>query len=169
MRSAASRTLVIAIGNEFRCDDSAGLIAARRLRELRSDLTIIENRGDCAALLDLWDGADTVILLDAVQSGAPPGSIHRFGAAQNFTPSAALHTCSHNFEVVQAIDLARALGRLPRRVIVYGIEGERFDEGTELSAPVQRAVEQLTAELAGAEALSPLLYGIEPGRARGIS
>lgn len=147
MRSATSRTLVIAVGNEFRCDDSAALVVAGRLREQLSDLTIIENRGNCAAMLDLWADADTVILLDAVHSGAAPGTIHRFGAAQNFTPSAAAHTCSHNFEVVQAIDLARTLGKLPRTLVVYGIEGERFEQGTELSAAVSTAVETLTTEL----------------------
>jgi len=147
MRQAGHRPLVIAIGNEFRCDDSAALIVARRLRALGTDHTIIENTGDCAALLDLWDGADTVLLLDAVRSGAPPGTIHQLDIRPTLARPVACQASSHSFDVVQAVELGRVLGKLPRKLTVYGIEGERFVQGTGLSSPVQRAVEKLTTEL----------------------
>jgi len=141
------RPLVIAMGNEFRGDDAAALVAARRLRAQLADLDIAEHTGDGAALLDLWQNADTVILLDAAQSGAPPGTIHRFEIKRNSLPSVSFPDCTHSFGLTQALDLARALGCLPPRLVVYGIEGERFDHGTELSDPVQRAIGKLIGEL----------------------
>ena len=147
MPRAQRSTLLIAIGNEFRCDDAAALMVARKLREMGSLAIIIENRGDVAGVINLWDDADDVILLDAVHSGEPSGTIHRFDAKRDSVQAAAGQVCSHNFSIVQAIELAEALGKLPRTLVFYGIEGERFEQGTELSAPVRKAIDELTTEL----------------------
>lgn len=147
MPRAKRPTLLIAIGNEFRCDDAAALITARKLREIGSEAIIIEITGDIVGLVDLWDDADDVILLDAVRSGKTPGTIHRFDAKGDSLQAAAGQVCSHNFSIVQAIELAEALHKLPHTLVFYGIEGERFEQGTELSAPVRKAVDELTTEL----------------------
>jgi hydrogenase maturation protease len=47
--------------------------------------------------------------------------------------------------LADAIELARALGRLPPRVTVYGIEGERFDTGAPLSDSVAGAIDEVVA------------------------
>ena len=54
---------------------------------------------------------------------------------------------THALGVAEAIELGRALGRLPRRLLVFGIEGGSFDAGAGLSPEVERAVGQLTDEL----------------------
>ncbi|MCP4684238.1 MAG: hydrogenase maturation protease, partial [bacterium] len=62
---------VIGVGNEFRGDDAVGLIVASRLREqLPKSIEIIEHTGDGATLMDAWEGADRVYIIDAVKSGA---------------------------------------------------------------------------------------------------
>ena len=50
---------------------------------------------------------------------------------------------THAFGAAEAIELARVLGRLPRRLIVVGIEGARFDAGVGLSPEVAAAVEDV--------------------------
>jgi hydrogenase maturation protease len=55
---------------------------------------------------------------------------------------------SHAFGVAEGIELARALGRLPCRLIVIGIEGIRFDHGESPSAEVAKAVERLAQHIA---------------------
>ena len=73
--------LVIGIGNEYRGDDGLGLIVARRLRERHlPKVTIMEIGGDLTVLGETWQGAETVILVDAVASGREPGTIYRFEA-----------------------------------------------------------------------------------------
>ncbi len=74
-----------------------------------------------ASLLDLLDGAEAVILIDAVRSESPPGRIHELGLDE--LDSAPAHfVSSHDLDVVSAIQLARALGRLPKRGRVIGLE-----------------------------------------------
>jgi hydrogenase maturation protease len=136
--SSASE-LVIGIGNAARGDDAAGLIAARRLGGL-------EHEGDPVGLLDLWDGADCAVVIDAVSSGAAAGTVHRFDAAGAPLPAWSRSSAStHAVGLAEAIELARTLGRLPPRLVVYGIEGERFEAGTQLTPAVAAAVEAVAA------------------------
>jgi hydrogenase maturation protease len=139
---ANARILVIGIGNEYRSDDAAGLVVARRLRQLSlGNITVIEESGEGADLMESWKGADTVIIVDAATSGAKPGTIHRIDARAQRIPTGLLRYSTHAFSVGEAVELARAMNRLPPRMVVYGIEGERFDEGTVLSRAVQGSVD----------------------------
>ena len=58
-----------------------------------------------------------------------------------------LRSSTHAFGVADAVELARALGRLPGRLDVYAIEGASFAAGDRLSPAVERAVAELAAEL----------------------
>ena len=139
--SSAPDRLVIGLGNAARGDDAAGLIAARRLGGL-------EHEGDPLALLDLWEGAELALVIDAVSSGAEPGAIHRFDAGAGPLPvRMRSSTSTHAIGLGEAIELARALGRLPARLTVYGIEGERFGAGTALTPAVEAAVTAIVREV----------------------
>ena len=134
------RLVVVGIGNAARGDDAAGLIAARRLDGL-------EHEGDPVGLLDAWRDAEVAVVIDAVRSGAPPGTVHRFDASRSPLPAALLRssTSTHAVGLAEAIELGRALARLPPRLIVYGIEGERFDAGAGLTPAVAAAVGAVAA------------------------
>jgi len=139
---ADARILVIGVGNEYRSDDAAGLVVARRLRQLPlGNVTVIEASGEGTDLMESWNGADTVIIVDAASSGAKPGTIHRIDVRAQRIPTGLLRYSTHAFSVGEAVELARAMDRLPPRMVVYGIEGERFDEGTVLSRAVQGSVD----------------------------
>lgn len=141
--------VVIGVGNRWRGDDAAGLAVARRLRSLAgSRLTVREHSGDAVDLADAWAGAERVTIVDAASSGAPAGTIHRMDASARPLPTRLLRSSTHEFGVPDAIELARALGRLPARLEVYAIEGADFAPGDTLSAPVAGAVAAVAAELA---------------------
>ncbi len=141
---ADARILVIGVGNEYRSDDAVGLVVARRLRQLSlGNVTVIEESGEGTDLMESWKGADTVIIVDAASSGAKPGTIHRIDARAQRIPTGLLRYSTHAFSVGEAVELARAMNRLPPRIVVYGIEGERFDEGTALSRAVQGSVDAM--------------------------
>ena len=73
--------LVIGLGAEFRRDDGVGLIVARELGCLHlPGVRVAETPSGASGLLDLWQGASTVILVDAMRSGRPPGTVARFEA-----------------------------------------------------------------------------------------
>lgn len=143
---------VIGIGNEYRGDDSAGLLAARCLSgEDMPGVIIIEMNGETTALMDAMGNSSVAILIDAMQSGAKAGTITRFDAGINPLPETAFRCSTHAISVGETIELARALSRLPQHVIVYGIEGARFEPDSAISPEVSEAlketVERVTLEI----------------------
>jgi hydrogenase maturation protease len=147
VRLESPSVVVIGIGNQLRGDDAAGLEAVRRLRatELPAEVGVLAHEGEGAGLLELWDGVDAVLLVDCVRSGERPGTIHRLDASSAPVASALSHGSSHTISVADAIELARTLGRVPGRVIVYGIEGATLEAGAGLSQEVATALDGLVA------------------------
>ena len=149
--TAAPNIVVIGVGNEYRSDDGVGMVVARRLQErFPTEIRVVKESGEGASLIDAWEGATWVLLLDAVHSGAPPGTIHRFDARGATVPIRFFHYSSHAFSVAEAIELARSLDQLPPYLIVYGIEGANFAVGVGLSDAVQEAA-QVVVERAAEE------------------
>ncbi len=143
--------MVIGVGNGWRGDDGAGLAVARRVRELApAGVEVREVEGDATALVDAWSGAARVVVVDAAESGAPPGTVQRFDARSQPLPVRSLRSSTHAFGVSDAVELARALRRLPDRLDVYAIEGASFTAGERLSPAVERAVDELATALASA-------------------
>lgn len=139
------RFLIISAGNRYRGDDEAGLFVTRGLKTRSlEDVTILEAAGEGTALVEAWKNACAVILVDAVHSGAKPGTLHRFEADARPLPTGFFTHSTHAFGVVEAIELARALDQLPRRFVVYGIEGKCFEAGVGLSAEVEEAARAAT-------------------------
>ena len=139
-----SHMLVVGVGNVWRSDDAAGPAVARRLGD---DPGVLVHEGEPIGLIEAWAGADEVLLVDAVSSGAPPGTVHRLDAVAAPLPSDLARGSTHAFGLRETIELARALERLPARLLIYGIEGERFTAGSELSPAVEDAVDDVSREL----------------------
>jgi len=142
-------TLVIGLGNAFRGDDGIGLVVARRLRRLTlPGVSVLEQSGEGAALLEAWSAADQVIVVDAVSSGDQPGAIHRLEVDDQPLPVYFSGRSTHAFGLAEAVELARRLDRLPASLIIYGIEGQSFALGADLSPEVKAAAETLIKQLA---------------------
>ncbi len=132
--------LVIAIGNVFRSDDGAGPELAARVRALDLPrVTVVEALGG-VGLMDEWADDDAVILLDAVQSGAAPGTVIRRDLLAAPLPREWFRLSSHQLGVADAVELARTLQRLPARLVFIGIEGRSFESGVGLSPEVAAAL-----------------------------
>ncbi|MGZ8715982.1 MAG: hydrogenase maturation protease [Gaiellaceae bacterium] len=132
---------IVCVGNRWRSDDAAGLEVAGRLRgTLPAGVELSEREGEPTALIDAWEGADALWLVDAVSSGAEAGTVHRLDASERELPAGLFRGSTHHVGLAEAVELARALGRLPRRTVVYGVEGGSFEVGDELTPAVAAAV-----------------------------
>ena len=143
-----NKVLVVGIGNALRQDDGAGAAVARRVESSLQGrwpefLTVITHAGDGLSLMETWEGFRRVVVVDAARSGAKPGTVHRFEVGDEDLPVGFFNYSSHQFGIAETIALARVLGRLPRRLIVYGIEGAHFGQGEGLSPEVSRGVEEV--------------------------
>ena len=137
------RAVVIGVGNPWRGDDGVGWAVAGAVgRRLGTAVEIRCCDGEPARLLDAWTGVDLAVVVDAMRSGAQPGAVRVVeadGVAELMRSPAPVG--SHSLGIGQALALGRALGRLPGRLVVVGVEGLDHGFGEGLSAPVGAAVD----------------------------
>ena len=150
-------TVVIGIGNPDRGDDAFGRVVAARLRgRLPAHAVIVEANGEATALLDRFAAADRAILIDAAVSGGDLGEIRRFDVSSEPLPVAKYGLSTHGFGLAEAVELARTLGTLPRRCVVYAAEASSFEPGAALSPALVPAVDEVATRVIGeAEQWSP--------------
>jgi hydrogenase maturation protease len=143
-----SLVVIIGVGNLLHGDDGIGIAVARGLQgQVSSEVAIHEEPGDGLRLLETWRGASSIVLIDAMRSGALPGTTRRFDVRQERLPFPHFASSTHAFGVPQAIELARALDQLPPRFVVFGIEGESFELGSALSYRARRAVDEVVTTI----------------------
>jgi hydrogenase maturation protease len=156
MANAAPRCLVIGIGNPDRGDDAAGRVVARLLRDaLPPHVAVLEDGGDATELIGHLAGMAAAYLVDACALGTSPGTVRRFDVGANPLPPGALDLSTHGLGVAGAVELARALGQLPSRCVIYAIEGGSFEIGAPLSPAVAEAVADVVAQIRGELAGTP--------------
>ncbi len=137
-----SKILVIGIGNKYRSDDGAGLMVAKRLKQEKpKGIKILEQDGEAANLIESWKDKDKVIIVDTTSSGVAPGTISRFDVIEKPLPAHLFHFSTHSFSIADALELARTLNKLPQYLIVYGIEGKNFANGSNLSSEVATKID----------------------------
>ena len=143
-----TRTVVIGVGNPMRGDDAAGILVAEQLRpRVPEGVEVVSCDEEPSRLMEAWEGAESVLLVDTVSSGALPGTLHRYDAGEEAVPARTFRSSTHAIGIADTIELARALGRLPRRVRVHGIEAGRFATGAELTPDVEAAVAFLVRDI----------------------
>jgi hydrogenase maturation protease len=132
--------LLIGIGSEFRSDDALGLLVARELhRRAPLGVRVLEAPGELSSLLH----ARCALLVDALSAPDPPGAVMRFELSTEGLPAFLKFTSSHMVGLIEAVEIARSLHRLPPRTILYGIVGKCFEMGTGLSDCVVKAIPEL--------------------------
>lgn len=140
--------LVIGVGNDHRHDDRCGLDVVRDLRErLGGRARVAECRGDVTELLELWGDEREVIVVDAVRAGRTPGTVVRLEVPGTELPTGGA-TSTHGLSLSEAIGLGRLLGRIPGRLVLYGIEVEDVSMGDGLSDSVADGVRAAAHEVA---------------------
>ena len=142
------RVLIAGVGNVLRGDDGFGVEVLRRLeRDLAGAVGVRFFESGIAGVglvQQLLDGYDALVILDALERGAPPGTVFvlvpEVGAlgAPGAEPQA---IDLHQADPEGVLHMAAALGVLPLHVRIVGCQATACDElGAGLSDPVRAAV-----------------------------
>jgi hydrogenase maturation protease len=135
--------VVAALGTPFRGDDAVGPLVAERLRA--AGVEVLDCGDEPIRLVERLSGIDLAVVVDAVRSGARPGTVHRVESLDAPLPRDIGLASTHAVGVADAIELARLLGGGPRRVLVVGVEGRAFGLGDAVTPEVRAAVEPAAA------------------------
>ncbi len=135
------KTLVAGVGSTIRGDDGLGVEAVRRLRDRIEDdqVDFVELGTAGVALLDLVDGYERLILIDAILTGGQPGTVVELEGEEVAT-SAHLGA-GHEADLPTVLDLGRKLSKImPREVVVIAVEAADLDSFSETLTPEVEAV-----------------------------
>ena len=139
------RIVILGIGNLLKGDDGVGVrvIEALTLRDLPPDVELIDGGTGGPTLMVHFDGARALVIVDAVNLDAPPGTVRAFGLQDiRSTADAPAPFSLHDLGILSMLELARRLDRLPKVVRIVGIQPDRFDLGDRLTPAVAAAVPQ---------------------------
>lgn len=144
-----TRVRVLGIGSPLG-DDRVGWLVAERLRQIHAgnetiDIAVLDRPGP--AVLDALADCETAILVDAVVSGGIAGTIHRLDLESDLDKLPNLLS-SHGFGLADSLRLGAALGRLPARLLIYGIEVHPGAATAAPSSGAVRAAQAVAAEIA---------------------
>jgi hydrogenase maturation protease len=144
----ARRRIVIGIGNPDRGDDGVGRQVARLLvGRVPDDVEVVELDGEATALLEQLETAETAYLIDAAASGSDAGTVQRFDCREGPLPEASFRVSTHGLGLGSAIELARALGQLPPRCVVYAIEVADVAAGAGITGEIRASARALAARI----------------------
>jgi hydrogenase maturation protease len=139
---------IIGIGESMHGDESAGVEAVRLWQKTYPEtamdphLMVKQPGTPGLELIDLLADADFVLLVDAVQSGAAPGTLHLVTPEQISSSNKGAGS-AHGWGAAEMLAIARELHYpMPDHIMILGIEAANFQVGAPLSKPVAGALAQ---------------------------
>jgi hydrogenase maturation protease len=121
-------------------------LLVERLKDRNDVDAMVAAIGEPSQLLDYVDGCDRLIVVDACESGASAGEVTRLAWPDPRIAARRAYS-THGFGVAQMLGLVEQLGRLPREVILFGIEMKHCRCELPLSSAVQHGLDELEQEL----------------------
>lgn len=146
------KIVLIGIGQKLRGDDAIGPEVVRAWEEEHAEnaeaIRVEISQLPGLELLGLLEGAQTAILVDAVQSGAAPGTVHvaSLDQVQSFGAGSG---SVHGFGVAETLALGRQVDpdSIPENVIIIGIESRGMGLGEPISPAVRASIPEAVAEI----------------------
>jgi hydrogenase maturation protease len=130
--------LILGVGNLLRQDDGVGVQAVRRLQglPLPGGVKVVDGGAAGAGLLDLLQGFERAVIIDAADLGLDPGSVVKFSPEATRFRSPELNLSLHSADVAGVLELARLLGKRLPEMVVIGVQPKNTGWGAEMSVEV---------------------------------
>jgi hydrogenase maturation protease len=145
MRVTAADTLVIGLGNVVLSDDGLGVHAVRRLREryeIGDGVELVEGGTAGLLLLPYLSDARRVIVVDAIDTGAAPGTLVRL-EGEDWATAFAIRMTPHDVGLADLLGAAQLSGAWPRELVLHGAQPASTHIGTDLTTAVAASLDPL--------------------------
>jgi hydrogenase maturation protease len=145
----APATLIIGLGNPLRGDDGIGVHVAQSLAEqtLPEGAEVVDGGTRGLELVNLMEGRQRVILVDAAHMDRSPGEFVRFTLDEARLLGEDQHLSIHAAGLRDALLLAQVLQALPDEVVIYGVQPANLNWDDDLSPKVRAAIPQIVESI----------------------
>ena len=158
-------TVVIGLGNPLMADDGLGIAALERLRATGAPagVELVDGGTWGMNLLPIIEAADRLLLIDAIDDGAEPGTLHVLERAR-IPRYLATKISPHQVDLCDVLALAELRGTLPEDTVAVGLQPARVEMSCELSAAIRARVDDLVDAVS--RRLAAWGHGVRPPAAR---
>lgn len=143
-----AETLVLGCGNPIMADDGLGIAVLERLQQgwrFPREVQLVDGGTWGVNLLPAVESTRRLLLLDAIRSGLPPGTLVTLTGTE--LPRFFAHKLSpHQIDLREVLALAELRGTLPDTIVALGAEPEMIDMRASLSPSVESVVESLAVQ-----------------------
>jgi hydrogenase maturation protease len=140
-----SQTLVLGLGNILMRDEGVGVRVAERLLErydFPAGVQVLDGGTLGLDLLPWVEGVDRLVVVDAVDMGAEPGTTTRL-EGEEVPAFLGIKISPHQMGLADLLAASRLRGYYPQQLVLWGVQPAAIEVGLELSPPVQTQVETL--------------------------
>jgi hydrogenase maturation protease len=138
---ARASVVVVGVGNDALSDEGvAGRVVREVARRAPPWVEVVDAGLPGPRLVDLLDGRQKAVIVDAVDAGRPAGTVYRFRPDEARSAGAERACSLHQGNLLQHLELAEALGMGPGETVIVGVQPESLAPGHTLSPPVEDAV-----------------------------
>lgn len=146
-QEAVGRTVVLGLGNPLMGDDGVGLVALARLGtefSFSDDVELVDGGTWGLNLLPVIEGAERLLILDAISAGLPPASLVML-QGDEVPRRLSAKLSPHQIDMREILALAQLRGSLPIELVAIGIEPELVDVRDGLSPSVATQIDRVVA------------------------
>lgn len=147
LNSQSIHTLIIGIGNSLLTDDGAGVhvIEALQHADLPDTVELVDGGTLGFALLEMVESAERLIIVDAAQLDAEPGTVQSFrNQDMDIYLTSRKRSSVHEVNLLDIMSAAKFRGLMPREYALVGIQPACMDWGSEPTEAVARGVAEAT-------------------------
>lgn len=141
--------LVLGLGNTLMNDDALGVLAVERLKkeyQLPEGVNVVDGGTLGLDLLPFIEDTDQLLIVDALEMKAAPGSVFRLEGDE--VPRAFASKLSvHQMGLQDLLAVADLQGYAPRELVFWGVQPESVEMNMELSPPVAAAMDELVESI----------------------
>ncbi|MHB8708025.1 MAG: HyaD/HybD family hydrogenase maturation endopeptidase [Desulfuromonadales bacterium] len=139
--------LVLGLGNTIMTDDGFGVRAIELLSSryrFPEEVSLLDGGTLGLDLLPRLENIDRLLIIDALEMHAPPGTVFRLEGEA--VPRAFASKLSvHQMGVQDLLAVSELMGHLPGELVVWGVQPESIEMGTELTPTAAAAIEPVVA------------------------
>lgn len=140
-----AKIVILGVGNILLSDEGIGVHIVEKLGgEIDNpDIELIDGGTAGLDLLPVLERCEYLLIIDCVKGGEKPGTIYKFGPEEIKVKLDNMKLSLHDFNLVDVLNLARALGKKLPKITIYGVEPKSLDWSLEMSPEVSQTLERL--------------------------
>ena len=138
------KVVVLGVGNSLLQDEGIGVHFVQALKKKELDYANLEviDGGTSPEIMFLVEGADKLIIVDAVKGGEEPGTIYRFDIDE-IAMDSPMRLSLHQMSILDNLRMLDLIGKRPKSTVIIGIEPKNLDLGLGLSPEIEKKMPEL--------------------------